>query len=141
MELIPLPGMEDMGGMEIRPGSHICMSTTSEHKDASARLIDFLINDVEANQILNADRGMPASGTVREAILHNFNEAQQVMAGMIQFAEEHSIFMGPVITCDTSEADNGVSGGLMEELEQKIMLRQMKPQEAYDILAERFGAK
>ncbi|WP_321004503.1 ABC transporter substrate-binding protein [Eisenbergiella porci] len=141
MELLPLPGMEDVGGMEIRPGMHICMSSISEHKEAAARLIDFLINDMEANQILNAERGMPASVKVRNALLPGFNEAQQEMARLIEFAEQHSISVGQITGDDNRALDAGVQGGLMEELEQQIMLRQIEPQDAYIILSERFGGK
>ena len=37
------------------------MSSKSENKEAAAKLIDFLINDVEANKLLKAERGIPAS--------------------------------------------------------------------------------
>lgn len=141
MELLPLPGMEEIGGMEIRPGSHICMSALSEQKEAAARLIDFLINDMDANRILNAERGMPASARVRNALLPGFNEEQQKMAELIQFAEQHSISTGQITSSDKSALDAGVQGGLMEELEQQIMLRQIDPQDAYSILAEKFGEK
>lgn len=139
MELIPLPGTEEMGGMEIRPGIHICMSSLSEQKDAAARLIDFLINDLDANRILDAERGMPASSVVRDALFQEFNEAQRAMAEIIQYAEKNSISTGPVSVSDHKELDDGVQGGLMEELEQQIMLRQIEPEEAYDVLSERFG--
>lgn len=141
MELLPLPGMEDIGGMEIRPGIHICMSALSNHKEESARLIDFLINDMDANRILNAERGMPVSATVRNALLPGFNEAQRKMAELIQFAEQHSISAENITNSDKSALDAGVQGGLMEELEQQIMLRQIAPEDAYRILAERFGEK
>ena len=141
LELLPLPGMEDVGGMEIRPGMHICMSSISEHKEAAARLIDFLINDMEANQILNAERGMPASVKVRNALLPGFNETQLEMARLIEFAEQHSISTGQITGDDNRALDAGVQGGLMDELEQQIMLRQIDQQEAYIILSERFGGK
>ncbi len=35
---------------------HLCMSSKSENKEAAAKLIDFLINDVEANKLLKAER-------------------------------------------------------------------------------------
>ena len=117
------------------------MSALSEHKEAAARLIDFLINDLDANRILNAERGMPASRVVREELFDGFNDAQKEMAKMIQFAEQHSISTGPVNTGDQKAIDDGANGGLMEELEQQIMLRQIDPEKAYEILADRFGGK
>ena len=141
MGLLPLPGMEKVGGMEIRPGIHVCMSALSEHKEAAAKLIDFLINDLDANRILNAERGMPASRVVREELFAGFNDAQKEMAKMIQFAEQHSISTGPVNIGDQKAIDDGANGGLMEELEQQIMLRQIDPEKAYEILADRFGGR
>ena len=139
MKLIPLPGTEEMGGMEIRPGAHICMSSLSEQKEAAARLIDFLINDLDANRILNAERGMPASSVVRDELFQGFSETQREMAEIIRYAEKNSISAGPVSASDHKALDDGAQGGLMEELEQQIMLRQIEPEEAYDILSEQFG--
>ena len=139
MKLIPLPGTEEMGGMEIRPGTHICMSSLSEQKEAAARLIDFLINDLDANRILNAERGMPASSVVRDELFQGFSETQREMAEIIRYAEKNSISAGPVSASDHKALDDGAQGGLMEELEQQIMLRQIEPEEAYDILSEQFG--
>lgn len=60
---------------------------------------------------------------------------------MIEFAEQHSISTGQITGDDNRALDAGVQGGLMEELEQQIMLRQIEPQDAYIILSERFGGK
>lgn len=55
LKLLLLPGPNTELGMDIRSGSHICMPSGSGQKEAAAKLIDFMINDVDANRILNAE--------------------------------------------------------------------------------------
>jgi multiple sugar transport system substrate-binding protein len=40
----------------------------SEHKEAAAKLIDFLIGDPEAGDILGMSRGLPANAEVRDKV-------------------------------------------------------------------------
>ena len=46
----------------------LSMSETSQNKQATAELIDFLLNDPEANKICLMEKGVPASAAVREAV-------------------------------------------------------------------------
>lgn len=139
MKLLLLPGPDTELGTDIRPGIHLCMSASSGQKEASTRLIDFLINDVEANKILNAERGMPASRKVREVLMADFDQEQKAMAQIVTLAEEHSSPSSPMMKVDTSVLDGGVNGGIMEDMEQKIMYGLLTPDEAYDLLERLYG--
>lgn len=90
LKLILLPGPDTDKGTDIRPGQHVSMSSQSKNKEAAARLIDFLINDIDCNKILNAERGMPASDKVRAALMGGFDENQKKMAEIMDLASEHS---------------------------------------------------
>ena len=46
-------------GTYLKPGQFIAMAATSENKDLAARYINFFVNDLEANRILLAERGIP----------------------------------------------------------------------------------
>ncbi len=140
MKLILMPGPDTDKGTDIRPGVHACMASTSEHKEAAAKLIDFLLNDIEGNKILNADRGMPASSVVREALIENFDENQKKMAEALSLAEEHSSASSPMPKGDTTMID-ATNSGMLEDLEQEMVYGQLTPQEAYEQLAAEYGPK
>ena len=46
--------------MYFKPGMYYSILATSEHPVESAMLIDYLLNDPEAAEILLSDRGLPA---------------------------------------------------------------------------------
>lgn len=140
LKMILLPGPNTGLGTDIRPGVHICMSSQSENKEAAARLIDFMVNDVDAYKILMADRGMPASSVVREAIYNDFTEDEQAIAAVLELAESHSSASDPVAKGDTKAIDD-VNSGLMEDMEQQIIYGEITPEAAYQEINEKFGLK
>ena len=46
-------------GTYLKPGQFISMTTHSNNQDLAARYINFFVNDIEANRILLAERGIP----------------------------------------------------------------------------------
>ena len=56
-------------------------SITSQAKepDAAAMFIDFFTNDVAANEILFAERGVPVSSEIRDALKPELGKAQLEM--------------------------------------------------------------
>lgn len=140
LKMILMPGPNTDKGTDIRAGMHVCMSSGSEHKDAAAKLINFLVNDVECNKILNADRGMPASAKVRDAVYENFDEDQKAMADVLTLAEEYSSPSDPTPKGNTKPIDD-VNSGLMEDLEQQMIYGEITPEDAYQELAEQYGPK
>ena len=59
---------ETQPGNFIGPTMFLSAAKTTEHPEAVARFIDFFLNDVEANEIMMMERGVPASAEVRTAL-------------------------------------------------------------------------
>lgn len=57
-------GMKAPYGTYLKPSMLISMLTTSRNQDLAAKFIDFFINDVDANRILMAERGVPIPTTI-----------------------------------------------------------------------------
>lgn len=140
LKLVLMPGPDTDKGTDIRPGMHVCMASGSKNKEAAAKLIDFLTNDIECNQILNAERGMPPSAKVRDALAENFDEKQKAMADAVSLAEEHCSPASPAAKGNTQEIDAGTSG-LMEDLEQQVVYGEITPEEAYQQISDQYGQK
>lgn len=51
-------------GTYLKPGQFISMLTSSKSQDLAAKYINFFVNDVEANRILLAERGIPIPSDV-----------------------------------------------------------------------------
>lgn len=129
LKLILLPGLDGDSGTDIRPGQHICMSSRSSGKEAAALLIDFLLNDVEANRILGLERGIPASERVRAEIGEDFTEMEQEMADIVGLAEDYSFSGGSAATWDTYAFE-----AFYQEVEEDLMYGYIDEREAYERL-------
>lgn len=140
LKLILMPGPDTDKGTDIRPSVHACMASASKNKEAAAKLIDFLVNDVDCNKILNAERGIPASTKVREGLEASFDDKQKVMSDMVSLAEKHSTEPDLVPKGDTKDIDD-VNAGLMDELEQQMVYGQITPEDAYQQIADQYGSK
>jgi multiple sugar transport system substrate-binding protein len=68
MTLSPFPSDTGKLGQYAKPAMMFSIAQRSEHKEAAAKLINFLINDPEAGEILGMSRGLPANAQVREKV-------------------------------------------------------------------------
>jgi len=53
-------------GLYFRPSQYISMLATSTSKDLGAKFVNFFVNDLDANRILLAERGIPIPTDVRQ---------------------------------------------------------------------------
>lgn len=91
----PPESTDETKGLFLKPSMFFSVAENSEHKEAAAKFIDFFVNDIEANKAILADRGIPVSGEVREALKEEVPEAQSKVFNYIQWVEENSSPMGP----------------------------------------------
>lgn len=69
LKLGPVPtDNPDETGQYLKPAMLLSVSKSTKHKEASAKLIDFMINDPEAGKIFGANRGLPATNAQRQAV-------------------------------------------------------------------------
>ena len=64
--LWPLPRSGEASQNYIKPSMFFVLTSQCDDAEAGARFIDFFLNDLAANDILAAERGVPAPGAVRE---------------------------------------------------------------------------
>ena len=81
LALAPLPKVTAGGnsGALIQSSQMLCVSQDSEHKEAAAAFISWFENDIDCNNILQAERGIPANEDVREALSASATRGQQIM--------------------------------------------------------------
>jgi multiple sugar transport system substrate-binding protein len=95
-ELAPLPFPKQEGenpepGNYLKPSQFwsITAKCPKEQADVAAQIISFFTNDLEANDILAAERGVPISSAVQEYLKPKIEPAQQKTFDFIAYIEEH----------------------------------------------------
>jgi multiple sugar transport system substrate-binding protein len=68
LKLSPFPSDGATLGQYAKPAMMFSIAQRSEHKAAAAKLIDFLIGDPEAGEILGMSRGLPANAELRDKV-------------------------------------------------------------------------
>lgn len=91
-ELVPLrfpsvAGSADEAHLFHKSAMYMSGSARTEHPEEVEAFIDFMVNSEEAGLINLADRGLPANGTVREAVIPELSEADALAAEYVQEIE------------------------------------------------------
>ena len=97
----------------------------TEHPEEGALLIDFFTNNVEANQVMMGERGVPISSAIREALKPDLDTTSQAIFDLLDYSKEHS---SPIDNPDPEGAGEVVT--LLQELEEKVLYEEITPAEA-----------
>ncbi|MCJ7843246.1 extracellular solute-binding protein [Lederbergia sp. NSJ-179] len=96
LDLMIQPMVEDGElGHYIKPGQLLSVSAHSKEQEEAAKFINYFTNSIEANEILNAERGIPIATKVREHLKENASEAGKKMFEYVELAEEYSREIDP----------------------------------------------
>jgi len=77
-------------GNWLRSSMSFAITTHSEQQEAAAQFIDFITNDIEANKILQAERGVPISSSVRDALTEVVPDVVVQTFDFLDVISEHS---------------------------------------------------
>lgn len=84
VHLMRFPTVGDKDGHWVKPSMFLAISSYSPHKKEAAEFLNFFINDPEANDILNAERGVPVSATISDRLAANDDQ----VAEQVRFLED-----------------------------------------------------
>ncbi|MEK3889540.1 ABC transporter substrate-binding protein [Bacillus sp. FSL K6-3431] len=90
LELYPPPGPNQTDGLLVKPSMFFSIAKSSEQKEEAAKFIDFFINDSEANQLIQGERGIPVSTEIAKALYPNLNDEQQKVFDYVNKVRENS---------------------------------------------------
>ena len=131
LKLIPLPGPNQDKGLDVRPGMHFAISSSSKHKEEAAKFINFFVNDIEANEILKGERGVPISSAVRDDLQKSLNPAQQQAYQYMDYVSQHSSPNDPPTPNNYTQIND-----LLTSLNEEILYGKTSPSDAYKTLKE-----
>ncbi len=110
----------------LKPSQFFSITIDSKNPDECAKVIDYITNSVECNNVLLGERGIPLSAKVAEAIAPNMGESNQKV---IRFINE---VVSPNSSKVNPPAGNGASevNDMLNKLEEKVCYGQMTAEEA-----------
>lgn len=108
---------------QLRIAMSFAIGNNSQHKEEAMKFIDFFINNVEVNKILQAERGIPISSKVREEMQPSLNEAQKSMFDYVDIVAANCK-MQPVVPESASKVD-----ALLKEINEKVLYKMITPEE------------
>ncbi len=68
VQLMRFPSVGEKDGHWVKPSMFLAVSSFSKHQQEAAEFLDFFINNQEANDILNAERGVPVSSMIAKRL-------------------------------------------------------------------------
>lgn len=124
LDLIPPPGPGQDDGLTLRPSMHFSISKSSKNKEAAAQFINFFINNIEANQIIKGDRGVPISSTVADKIVTILSEEQKKVFDYVYQVKNNN---PQVEKADPLGAIEVVS--ILQDISDQILFKKITPSE------------
>ncbi|WP_165368056.1 ABC transporter substrate-binding protein [Phytoactinopolyspora endophytica] len=134
LRLLQLPGESTSAhrGILVKPSMHYSISATSDNAEAAAELIDFLVNNAEAGEVLGTDRGIPTNGEVFEAVRPDLNDGDTKAADYLEIANELATSGMPAPPAGASAITEA-----FPRFTQEVLFERTSPAEAADgLIAE-----
>lgn len=119
------PGEAKEPGQYLRTAMNLTVSAQSKHPEAAAKLVDFLLNDEEANGILGLNRGFPANADVIESASAEANENVQKAIAVFESVREDGS-PAPV----PAPVGSGTVNTLFAEYAQQVQFGQLSVKDA-----------
>ncbi|GAA2359838.1 extracellular solute-binding protein [Saccharopolyspora halophila] len=125
LRLLRFPGESERPGMYLKPGMFWTVSAETEHPEAAAEFINWMVNDPRPAEIQLTDRGLPINTEVREHIVSQLSPADQQAR---RFLEE--------VTPDLSQPPKLPPPGspevqdILVQINQAVLFNRMTPAQA-----------
>jgi multiple sugar transport system substrate-binding protein len=95
--IMPIPRAKGQKqGTCIRPSQFQAVTAQSKHPKEAAMFLDFFINDIEANKVLNAERGVPINTVVLKALAETAGPAQKAIYDYLDRLSQDSAPLPPL---------------------------------------------
>ena len=117
----------------IKPSMFWAISKDSDQAEEAAKFIDFFTNSIEANEILFAERGVPVSSVIRDALAPQLGPAQQEMFDFLGVVEGYN---SPIRPPDPAGHGDINSNVYLAQVVEPILYGILSPEEGVVILRE-----
>lgn len=110
----------------LKPSQFFAISTDSKNPEEAAKILNFITNDVDCNNILLGERGIPLSSKTAEAIAPNLDETtQKIITFVNDVVSANSSQVNPPSTNGASEVND-----LINKLQEQVCYGQLSAEDA-----------
>lgn len=110
----------------LKPSQFFAISSDSKNPEEAAKILNFITNDVDCNNILLGERGIPLSSKTAEAIAPNLDETtQKVITFVNDVVSANSSQVNPPSTNGASEVND-----LINKLQEQVCYGQISAEDA-----------
>ena len=124
VKLLPLPQITENEGRFIKPSQFLAVSSYSKYPEEAAKFINFFINNVEANDILNGERGVPVSNKISSRVSEKLDEAGKQQYVLLDYLKTHSSPIDPPSPSNAIVVNNAYQSTLKDVLSGNITAEQ-----------------
>ena len=110
----------------LKPSQFFAISSDSKNPEEAAKILNFITNDVDCNNILLGERGIPLSSKTADAIAPNLDEnTQRVITFVNDVVSANSSQVNPPSTNGASEVND-----LINKLQEQVCYGQLSAEDA-----------
>ena len=95
MTIPPKDKNQVQNGLVLQPSQYFVVTSYTKYPEEAVKFLNFFTDNIEANKVLMGERGVPASGKVREALIPLFDDATAKTLDYIDLAVDHAGKMAP----------------------------------------------
>jgi multiple sugar transport system substrate-binding protein len=127
LKLVGYPNAKDQtqNGQFIKPSLFFSVTKDSKNPDTAVSFIDYFTNDLEANKVLAAERGVPISSKVREALKSTLDDTGKIVFDYVDAIGKVATPIDPPNPAVFSEIQ-----ALMDSLEQQMLFGKISVEDA-----------
>lgn len=103
----------------LKPGMLFSISQTSKNKDQAADFINYFINNEDANKVIDAERGVPVSSSIRNDLTPTLTQQQKVMFNYVDTVQKDSSKVDPPNPSGASEVSDDLTNVISSVLYNK----------------------
>lgn len=121
----------------VKPSQFFSVTTDAENPDLAVAILNYLINDVEGNKILQAERGIPASSSVASAIADSMDSVNPTYSMTVEYLEYVTANSSPIFSALPSFVGT-VQTEVLQTLSEECLTKgtSMTAEEAAQMLVE-----
>jgi multiple sugar transport system substrate-binding protein len=109
----------------LKSSQFLCGSSTTEHPEIVADVINFIVTSIDANEILNGERGVPVDSDVLASFSDRLSDTDKVV---YQFIDDVNAVATPMDL--PSPSGSSEIGTLIEDLTELVRYGEITPEEA-----------
>lgn len=96
------PSIDPVKSNYVKPSQFFAVTTDTKNADLAVSILNYLTNDVEANKLLQAERGIPVNSEVASAITDTMAATNDVYAICVEYLEYVNANCSPIFPAQPS---------------------------------------